>query len=212
MYLPKRFENNNFDESFSLIQKNPLATVISTTENGPFVSHIPLVLEKQNEGMRLIGHLARGNPHWKLLDNKPVYIIFHGPNAYMTPKWYEKNDVPTWSYAVVHVNGRVSLIQDLEGILYCLKKLSASAEANSKDPWAFWIPDDLAAPGVIEKSIVGIEIQISEIKAKFKLNQTLSKKSIDGCIQGLLSAENDTNKEMAEMIARSWKAYNDQRN
>ncbi|MFN8845438.1 MAG: FMN-binding negative transcriptional regulator [Bdellovibrionales bacterium] len=46
MYLPKRFENENFDESYDLIQKNSLANLISTTEHGPFVSHIPLVLEK----------------------------------------------------------------------------------------------------------------------------------------------------------------------
>lgn len=51
MYLPKRFENENFDVSFALIQKNPLATLISTTEQGPFVSHIPLVIEKTNEGL-----------------------------------------------------------------------------------------------------------------------------------------------------------------
>ena len=212
VYLPKRFENENFEESFALIQKNPLATLISTTEQGPFVSHLPLVLEKKTDGLSLIGHLARGNPHWKLLDNKPAYAIFHGPNAYMTPKWYEKNDVPTWSYAVVHINGTASLIQDIDGIMSCLKKLSDAAEANSKDPWKFWIPDDLAAPGVIEKSIVGFEINVSDIKSKFKLNQTVSKVSIDGCIRGLLSQSNDTNKLMAEMMSQAWKSYNDKRN
>ncbi len=211
MYLPKRFENENFDESVELIRRHPLATIISLTEQGPFVSHIPLVLEKNPEGLSLIGHLARGNPHWKLLDNKSVYVIFHGPNAYMTPKWYEKNDVPTWSYAVVHINGTSSLIQDLAGIMTCLKKLSDAAEGDSKDPWKFWIPDDLAAPGVIERSIVGFEIRISDIKSKFKLNQTVSKASIDGCVHSLLSQSNDMNTELAKMMARSWKAYNDKR-
>jgi transcriptional regulator len=211
VYLPKRFENENLEDAFELIQKNPLATIISSTEQGPFVSHVPLILEKQPAGLTLIGHLARGNPHWKLLDDKSVYVIFHGPNAYMTPKWYEKNDVPTWSYAVVHINGTSSLIQDLDGIMTCLKKLSNAAEGNSKDPWDFWIPDDLAAPGAIERSIVGFEIRISDIKSKFKLNQTLSKASIEGCVQGLLSQKNDMNKELAEMMARSWKAFHDKR-
>jgi len=204
VYLPKRFENENLEDAFTLIQKNPLATIISSTEQGPFVSHIPLILEKKPDGLSLIGHLARGNPHWKLLDHKSVYVIFHGPNAYITPKWYEKNDVPTWSYAVVHINGTSSLIQDLAGIMTCLKKLSAAAEGNSKDPWEFWIPDDLAAPGVIERSIIGFEIKIFDLKSKFKLNQTLSKASIDGCIKGLRSHSHDTNNELAEMMARSW--------
>lgn len=209
MYLPKRFENKNLDESIQLIHNFPLATLISTTEHGPYVSHIPLIIEKNKKDLRLIGHLARGNPHWKLLENKPVYVIFHGPNSYITPKWYEKNDVPTWVYAVVHINGTASLIQDLDGIMSCLKKLSDVAEANSTDPWEFWIPDDLAAPGVIEKSIVGFEIKILDIKTKFKLNQSVSKASLDGCVKGLNSTINNTNKTLSEMMVQAWKSYND---
>jgi len=206
MYLPKRFDMKNPDEAIMLIKKNPLATLISTTEQGPFVSHVPLVIETANESLSLIGHLARGNPHCKLLDNKPIYAIFHGPNAYMTPKWYENNDVPTWNYAVVHIEGTCKLIQDLDGILTCLKMLSSAAEAGSQDPWEFWIPDDLAAPGVIEKSIVGFEIKVTSVRSKFKLNQSRSKADLDGCVEGLHSQNTDSANTMAEMMIKAWKA------
>lgn len=206
MYLPKHFVNENFEESLHLIQKNPLATMISTTEQGPFVSHLPLVMEKNADGLSLTGHLALGNPHWKLLDKKPVYVVFHGPSAYMTPKWYAENDVPTWNYAVVHIEGQCQLIQDLNGILSCLKKLSEATEAESKDPWEFWIPDDLAAPGLIEKSIVGFEIKVSSMKSKFKLNQSRSKADLDGCVKGLLAQDTDMSRAMAEMMTKAWKS------
>ena len=102
MYLPKRFKNGDLQKSISIIEKYPLETVISVTEAGPFVSHLPLVAENQESQLTLYGHLARANPHWKLLDRRDVYVVFNGPNAYITPTWYAENDVPTWNYAVVH--------------------------------------------------------------------------------------------------------------
>ncbi len=126
----------------------------------------------------------------------------------MTPNWYSENDVPTWNYAVVHIEGSCKLIQDLDDILSCLKKLSSAAESKFQNQWEFWIPDDLAAPGVIEKSIVGFEIKVSSLKSKFKLNQSRSKADLDGCVQGLLSQKTDTAREMAEMMDHAWTAFN----
>ena len=84
----------------------------------PLISHAPLVfIRSENEeatGGQLIGHFARANPHWKHLQNGKVTAIFHGPSAYITPQWYVKNDVPTWNFATVHVEGRARLIESEE--------------------------------------------------------------------------------------------------
>jgi transcriptional regulator len=82
----------------SIIEKNPLATIITCEQNEPFISHLPLVLEENEEkDLFLIGHMARPNQHWKKIAASTSTIVFHGPNAYITPKWYEQNDVPTWN-------------------------------------------------------------------------------------------------------------------
>ena len=40
----------------------------------------------------------------------PVLVVFQGPDAYITPSWYETKRetgkvVPTWNYAMVQVRG-----------------------------------------------------------------------------------------------------------
>jgi transcriptional regulator len=116
--------------------------------------------------------------------------------------------VPTWSYAVVHIEGHCNLIEDLNGILDCLKKLSQESEAKSKNPWEFWIPDDLAAPSVIEKSIVGFKIKVNSLKAKFKLNQSRSESDLHGVIQGLKNQNTDAARKLASLMETSWYEYN----
>jgi len=208
IYLPKRFQNGNIENSLKLIEESPLATLISIDNGIPFISHIPLVLEGNTSDLLLIGHIAKANPHWKFMSEKPIHVIFNGPNEYISPKWYVENDVPTWNYAVIHIEGFCKLIEGLEGIFDCLKKLSKSSEANSIDPWEFWIPEDLAAPGVIEKSIVGFKIEVKSLKAKFKLNQSRSEGDLQGVIKGLEEKNTDSARKVASMMKSSWYEYN----
>lgn len=208
IYLPKRFQNENTEHSLKLIEEYPLAILVSIDDSAPFFSHIPLVVETNSDKIYLVGHIAKGNPHWKLMNDQPIHVIFNGPNEYISPKWYVENDVPTWNYAVVHIEGQVSLIENLDGILDCLKKLSKASEAKSKDPWEFWIPKDLAGPGVIEKSIVGFQIEVKSLKAKFKLNQSRSEGDLHGVISGLEAKNTDSGREVASLMKTNWYEYN----
>lgn len=198
MYSPPKFKFENHDEILEIIGKYPLATVISSTENGSFISHLPLVIEPHGKGIALLGHLARANSHWKLLKGSQVTAIFHGPSAYVTPKWYVENDVPTWNYAVVHIQGHVELIEDKEGIIDCLKKLTAHAEAGSKDPWEFWIPEERANLG---QMIVGFRIVVDEMNAKFKMSQNRSDEDRKGAIEGLKNRGDETSREVARLMS-----------
>jgi transcriptional regulator len=208
IYLPKRFQNENIEHSLKLIEEYPLATLTSIQDSTPFFSHIPLIAENVSDRLFLMGHMAKGNPHWKMMNEKPIHVIFNGPNEYISPKWYEKNDVPTWNYAVVHIEGHCSLIENLDGILACLKKLSKASEAKSDNPWEFWIPEDLAGPGVIEKSILGFKIEVKSLKAKFKLNQSRSEADLHGAIKGLEAQNTDSGRNMASLMHKSWYEYN----
>lgn len=208
IYLPKRFQNENIEHSLKLIEEYPLATLVSVQDVSPFFSHIPLVVESSSDQLVLIGHIAKGNPHWKWMNDQPIYVIFNGPNEYISPKWYVENDVPTWNYAVVHIEGHCSLIENLDGILDCLKKLSMASESKSKDPWEFWIPEDLAGPGVIEKSIVGFKIEVKSLKAKFKLNQSRSEGDLHEVIKGLEAKDTDRGRNLASLMSTVWYEYN----
>ena len=48
-------------------------------------------------------------------------MIFHGPEAYITPNWYATKAetgkaVPTWNYITVHAKGAIRWIQDADSL------------------------------------------------------------------------------------------------
>jgi predicted FMN-binding regulatory protein PaiB len=51
-----------------IIAANPWAVLVSCTDEAPLASHIPVILDC--EGATLLGHLARANPHSRLLSQR----------------------------------------------------------------------------------------------------------------------------------------------
>ena len=61
--------------------------------------------------------------------------IFNGPNAYITPSWYETKKehskvVPTWNYAAVHAYGTLKIIDDPEWLRTQLEAITDQNEAQ----------------------------------------------------------------------------------
>ncbi len=200
MYNPPRFKQENAEEIGALVDRYPLATLISVENGEPVVSHIPLI----REGEKLIGHMARANPHWKILSGRPVTAIFHGPQAYITPKWYAENDVPTWNYAVVHYQGDVRLLESYPEVESCLRKLTAHVEKDVENSWEYWLPEDLASPEKVTRSIVGFEISVRRVTAKFKSLKNRSREDQERVVRALIEERGDSvSCELAEMMKRN---------
>ena len=209
MYLPRNFENTDREQSLALMRAHPLATVISVDQNGsPFVSHLPLVVQPDGDGLVCIGHLSRANLHWKLLDGRRATAIFHGPDAYITPSWYVKNSVPTWNYAVVHVLGMVTLIEDRAGIVRCLEALTATVE-KGPDAWQFWIPENLR--NTLESAIVGFQLSVETIQSKFKLSQNRSEADRAGVFRGLAGRDDAASQSLRTLMQRYYGAPAEER-
>lgn len=199
MYNPPRFQSTDMSEVFELMDQNPFATVITVVDGSPMISHLPLTPQRKDNDIELIGHLARANPQWKSFANSVVTVIFHGPHTYITPKWYAKDDVPTWNYSTVHVMGRVELIETQQGIIDCLKTLTAHVERHWPSGWDFFIPDDLAGDA-LSKGILGFRIKIEEINYKKKLSQNRSAADHAGVLRGLEGRKDENSqKVLAEM-------------
>src|SRR5262245_52454200 len=100
MYIPSAFAQADPAELFAFMESYSFALLVSTHEGEPFGTHIPLLLERDTGPHgTLVGHMARANPHWRGLDGQPVLAVFSGPHAYVSPTWYEsENVVPTWHY------------------------------------------------------------------------------------------------------------------
>jgi transcriptional regulator len=193
MYLPESFNEQDRELVLDTIDQNGFATLISWTganggaEGGacePVVSHLPLMVERRPDGLLLLGHLARANPHWQLFDGKtPALTIFSGPHAYISPAWYETTPaVPTWNYVVVHVHGRPELV-DAAATRDIVALLVEKHQRARVVRWSGVLPPDFLADQL--GAIVGFRIPIDKLEAKFKLGQSRTAADRAGTIAGL---------------------------
>lgn len=169
LYTPPHFAVEQREIAAALIRANPFATLITPADE-PIVSHVPLLLVEQGDAWRLLGHVARANPHWQAWgERKRVLAIFHGGDAYVSPALYStKKAVPTWNYAVVHVHGTIELSHDSESKEQVLKSLIERHDPDYRRQW-----DELDEPyrEGMKGGIVAFSIAVERIDAKFKLSQ-----------------------------------------
>ena len=171
LYIPAHFRLQDREAALELVRRNAFGTLVSSGAAGLRVSHIPFVVEAAGEKVRLLGHLARANEHWKALESaSEVVAIFQGPHAYVSPGWYEQHpSVPTWNYAVVHAHGRALPMEEAE-LHELLMTLSATYEAGREKPWKMSELPAAYVSGMLQH-IVGFTIEVERLEAKFKLSQ-----------------------------------------
>lgn len=201
MYNPQYSKSENLDEVFALMYQHPFATLITVTDGNPHISHVPLTPKRLGEGIELIGHIARANPQWKSFPKSHATVIFHGPQTYITPKWYAENDVPTWNYVTVHVSGQIEIIEDQNGLVECLRELSAHAEKLWPSGWEFFLSDDLSGD-ILFKSIVGFRIKVEELQYKKKLSQNRTAADRVGVMNGLQTRTDDNSHSILQEMRK----------
>jgi transcriptional regulator len=207
MYLPGHFAESRSEVLHALMRAQPFATLVTQGGKGLNADHLPLHLAADIAPHGVLhGHVARANPLWRDAADSEVLVIFQGPQAYVTPSWYETKRadgkaVPTWNYVVVHARGRLRVIDDPAWLREQLETLVESHEAAFAEPWH--IAD--APPDYIGKmlgAIVGIEIVISELSGKWKTSQNQPGINRAGVVAGLREQGTDDALQMAELVAR----------
>jgi len=163
MYLPEHFKVSDQDEIFSFIRANAFGQLVSIDAGRPCVSHLPFLVGDDRGVLHC--HLARQNPQWQTLGEQQVLVTFLGPHDYISPSWYQNPGVPTWNYQAVHVYGRCRVFDDAETLAGVVHALSQRYESAFEKPWQPQYRDAML------KAIVGVEIIIDEIEAKYKLSQ-----------------------------------------
>jgi transcriptional regulator len=189
VYLPKHFQVDDLQILARLIAEYPLATLVGNLDEHLEVNHLPLILSA--DGKKLHGHIARTNPLVKVAEQnkRDVTAVFHGPNAYITPAWYPSKQetgkvVPTWNYAVVHVQGQLSLMSDPSWIRDHVSQMTNIHEPIYQSNWKL---DDAPEEYIqmMLKAIIGIEIEVASLVGKFKLSQNRSPSEYAGVVENL---------------------------
>lgn len=209
IYLPTHFEQTDPAAIAGLIDAFPLATIVTSTSDGIVANHIPLQFDPvAGQSGVLRGHVARNNPIWQTTNSAvESLVIFQAPDTYITPNWYaskqaEHKVVPTWNYAVVHAYGRIQFHDDEKWLRGVIGKLTKSMESDQPKPWSMaQAPRDFLATQLGE--IVGLEIEVTRLSAKWKVSQNRTSEDRSGVITGLDEVGDSKSSWMAEEVRKT---------
>ena len=209
MYQPPHFREDDLTAQHALIRAFPLGLLITAGTDGPVANLVPFQLVAVDPGKGMLRcHLARANGQLReLAEGGPALVVFQGPDAYVTPSWYETKRetgkvVPTWNYATVQVRGVARVVDDAEWLLGHVGALTDGHEMEREEPWAVGDAPEAYIKAQL-KGIVGVEIAVTGIEGKWKVSQNRSAADIDGVANGLAeSAGRPGSAGMADMVRR----------
>lgn len=201
MYIPKYFKMNDYEEVLSFMKEHAFVTLVTTQNGIPIASHIPVHLSEKNDTLFITGHLAYGNPQWRILDQETnVLIIFQGPHAYISSSWYQEENVPTWNYQSVHVYGDTKLLDD-DDLRYDLKSMMLKYEQGREN--AYTSKERMSR--LIEKELPGVKgfkLKVTDIQAQNKLSQNRKTEDYMNIIEQLPKEQTMNSTEIAHQMSR----------
>ena len=209
MYEPPLHRQEDHAAQHALIRAHPLGLLISHGPSGLLANAIPfLIFPEASKLGTLQAHVARANPQWRDLQSADeALVVFQGAQRYITPSWYETKRetgkvVPTWNYLIVQARGCPRVIEDADWLRTQIEALTNKKEASRAKPWAVGdAPEDFVAAQI--RQIVGVEIEIAEIKGKWKVSQNRKAEDRAGVIAGLAAEGDPDAAEMARIVDES---------
>jgi len=201
MYIPRIHIAKDPQRVVNFIKKYSFAILVSHKGHKDLsIVHIPIEAEIKDEELYLSGHVALENPVAKLISSGTrSTIIFSQPHAYVSSSWYDHVNVPTWNYIAVHCSG---LFRKIEGeeLLDSIKKMVEHYEDGRSARYnIFDMPQDMLQAHL--DGLVGFDMKIDLIEAKYKLSQNRHDKDFKNIIIKLLQSSDPLEKDIAnEMI------------
>jgi transcriptional regulator len=207
MFVPTAFAEVDRGEVLHLLRHIGFGHLVTVDDGGrPQSTSIPFVVDDAATVLR--AHLARANPHWRSLDGVEALLIVGGVDGYVSPRWYpSKQDggrvVPTWNYELVHVRGRVRVLDGVDDRRSVVESLTDVNERALDGPdSAIWSVDDAPADFIDTqlRAIVAVELEIAEVTAKRKLSQNRPEPDRHGVVAGLAAADDPRSQALVERM------------
>lgn len=198
MYIPKLYRQEDHAEIMDFLQNNNFATIVSSTDGVPTATHTPVEIVESEGGLLISGHISRANPQWKNLGSEEVLLIFQGAHTYISPRWYDHVNVPTWNYKILHLYGLVRELhgQELFGLLSRLVKKHEGGDEYQLEK----LPTDYVEAQM--KGIYGFTIDITRLEASYKLSQNRDDLNHASIIQHLQERTDEASHEIAESMRK----------
>lgn len=196
MYIPRHNLPPSDDDVSELLLVTRAGDLVTMADAGLTVSMIPFLFDPSvGQSGALLGHLARPNDQWRDAEGGEALVLVHGPDGYVSPARYaaKREDgrvVPTWNYVLVAVHGTLRVHDDAAWTREVVERLTQAHEDGRPEPWAVSDAPERYIEGQL-RAIVGIEIEIQRVEAKWKLSQNRSAEDVAGVIAGLETGSDD---------------------
>jgi transcriptional regulator len=205
VYEPPLHRNENLPELHALIKERVFGLLISKGAEGLIADSLPFVLDTAASKLGVLKvHLARANPQWRDLQEQPdALVVFQGHDHYITPSWYATKQetgkvVPTWNYTMVQAKGRAK-VMDEAWLGQQIVELTQALEQRREQPWAVGdAPADFIA--MQRRAIVGLEIEILDIRGKWKTSQNRNAADRAGVVSGLDALGDEDSRAMSGLV------------
>jgi transcriptional regulator len=217
VYLPPHFALTNWAQIGAFVDAAGAADLVTFDGTRPVATLLPVIWDRPAEPGtsgdgpdlgRVLGHVALANDQWRTAQpGAQALVIVHGPQAYISPSWYESTarhgrSVPTWNYDAVHLTGTLTVHRDAEWLREMVTRLTRRYEDPRPRPWA--VSD--APPEYIDgqlRGIVGVEVRVTSVEAKQKLSQNRSAADQAGAIAGLRGEPGPEAAAIADQMAEN---------
>ena len=177
MYSPPYNRLEDRAELVGFLRANSFAILVTGTGGTLHASHLPAMIQERGEQIVLDMHMARANAQWKEFFDEDVMVLFAGPHAYVSPRWYEETErVPTWNYAAVHAYGLPRIIDDKTAKHASQRRLVAALDPQ-------WLPEfDALSKKYVDmmlEGIVNFEIPVTRFETRWKLSQNRGRREME---------------------------------
>ena len=200
MHPSPAFAWSDQDEMMEFVANRGFATIFVAGREGPKVAHAPILVTPDR---RVQFHLANSNRATPSLPGNQALVSVLAMDSFHSANWYASdNQVPTWHYQAVEIEGRVRAITT-EELVGQLDALSSKFETVFQ-PDRPWTRDKLDPRrfDALTRAITGFEIAPDEIRGTRKYNQHKSRADIDANVTGLEQAGRG---DVAQQIRRLWR-------
>jgi len=197
VYSPPYNQLKDRVEIVEFMRANSFAVLV--TGGKLAASHLPVQVREEGDKLVLDMHMAKSNRQWRAFGAEEVMVVFMGPHAYVSPRWYEETErVPSWNYAAVHAYGVPKMVDD-----------KARKHSNQRQLVAIldpqWLPKfDALKPEYVEmmlNGIVNFEIPVARIETRWKLSQNRGRREME-LIAGALEKSPDTAERALAALTR----------
>ena len=197
MYIPKLYREEDREKILEFLRQNNFPALVTYDGEKPTATHLPVeVLENENGSLTILGHMSRANPQWRSFGEQEVLLIFQGAHTYISPRWYDHVNVPTWNYMMVHVYGKVRLVEGEE-----LHSLLSRLVRNHEEPTVYdleSLPQDFVQKEMY--GVVGFAVDVARVDAGYKLSQNRNDGDHENIIRELEGRGDENSAAVAESM------------